>query len=159
MLAQPTSNIPLPEEVQNALESARANVSILESKATVLQSANFAMQKDNAKLVKEQEYLQNEIETLTNQVNNLTNSIAEKQAEQADLEASIQKITKDLNDSDTKLKEEWVKYNAGLADLKVAQEKFKEDRDQLDFEVSTFRKTAENFATKVSKLKDVINNF
>lgn len=159
MLDQPTNNIPLPEEVQQSLESARANVSILESKATVLQSANFAMQKDNAKLVKEQEYLQTQNEALSNQVNNLIEVLAEKQGELADLEASIQKITKDINDSDTKLKEEWVKYNANLADLKVAQDKFKEDRDQLDFEVSTFRKTAENFATKVSKLKDVISNF
>lgn len=157
MIEQPSSNVVLPKDVQSAIESARENVSILESRATVLQGANLSMQKDNAKLIKEQEYLQSEIKGLNSQIEKLTESIVELQKAQGELLSKNADI-----DAEIALKQENQaninnEINSKLQTIKAQSELLESGQIQLEKDQQSLLEEQRAFNAKLSKLKEALS--
>lgn len=157
MLEQPVSNVVLPEDVQSATESARANVSILESKATVLQSANFAMQKDNAKLLKEQEYLQSQVKDSEGQVEKLTASIVELQKAQGELLAKKTEIDAEIALKQSNQSNIDAEVASKLQTIKAQTDLLNSGQAQLEKDQQALSDERKAFDGKVSKLKEALS--
>ena len=154
-----TSNIVLPQDLQNAIDNARVNLSLLESKSTVLMATNTGLLKDNATLVKRQEYLTSQVEELQANIEKYSGILSELHTQTDSLSSSNTALNIDI---ESKKEAQIVlenDYNKRIEDLKTAQDNLDASNQQLTEREQTLESDITNFNLKVSKLKEVLDTF
>lgn len=96
MLDQPSSNVTLPEALQSAIDSARENLGITETRNVTLSATNNSLTKDNGTLLKRKDYLESQIVDADTELKKINSSIDAAKKELAISTTAKNKLDKEI---------------------------------------------------------------
>lgn len=158
MLDQPQSSLVLPEDLQKAIDSARVNLSILESKCAITNTTNISLLKDNATLIKQQEYVTSQIADLQTTIDKNTAIIAGQNIQIDFTNTTLSSLDTEIENKKTEQTNRENDYNSRLATLVDRENIVKDQEAQLALDRNLQDSIENKFSEKLAKLKDCIDN-
>lgn len=152
-LSQSGQNVVLPEHVQQAIENARNNVSVLEAESTRLQKLVKEM-KDNVEAKhSERVHLEKNIEILKKDLDSIIETTAKRSVELNNIEARIKTASDSLTAMVEKIDRSNKDFVVKMASLDVRDAALKKSEEEINKRHLDLIAKETDHAAKVEKLK------
>ena len=158
MINSPTTDVKLPEEIQNAIEAGRNNVSVLKAESERLQRLCGQLEKEIKTLNDREVYITGSIEKLVVEEDSLIESIKKLEAEKASVSDQVKEKNKEIESANEVLSERDIQVSnkerkLGGWEAALIQKSQEVEKLQHSLDID-----AENMWTVKEKLNEVITS-